>query len=101
MSDERRRRVDHRNVISTTTASLIAEKGVWWSLQPFTDDDAKSPFPEGSPNRIKQLQMFADYLRAGKEVPHAIKAATKLLTGDDSDADIKAWYSEQWGGTLD
>ena len=40
-------------------------------------------------------------LRAGEDVEHAIKAATKLLTGDDSDADIKAWYSEQWGGTLD
>lgn len=40
-------------------------------------------------------------LRSGKDVEHAIKAATKLLTGNDSDADIKAWYAEQWGGTLD
>jgi imidazolonepropionase-like amidohydrolase len=34
----------------------MADKGVWWSLQPFTDD-GPSPFPEGSPNRAKQLQM--------------------------------------------
>jgi imidazolonepropionase-like amidohydrolase len=36
----------------------MAEKGVWWSLQPFTDD-GKSPFPEGSPNRVKQLEMYS------------------------------------------
>jgi ribose transport system substrate-binding protein len=40
-------------------------------------------------------------LRSGEDVEHAIKAATKLLTGDDSDEEIRAWYSEQWGGTLD
>ena len=40
-------------------------------------------------------------LRSGEEVEHAIKAATKLLTGDDSPADVSAWYAEQWGGTLD
>ena len=36
----------------------MAEKGIWWSLQPFTED-GPSAFPKGSPNRIKQKQMFA------------------------------------------
>ena len=34
----------------------MAPKGVWWSLQPFREE-GPSPFPEGSPNRRKQLQM--------------------------------------------
>lgn len=39
------------------TVKLMAEKGVWWSLQPFLDDEEAIHFPEGSANRIKQLEM--------------------------------------------
>lgn len=49
--------IDHGQLLDDATARLMAEKGVWWSLQPFTDDKP-SAFPEGSVNRIKQLQMF-------------------------------------------
>lgn len=50
--------IDHGQLLDDATAKLMAEKGIWWSLQPFTDDKP-SPYPEGSPNRIKQLTMFA------------------------------------------
>jgi imidazolonepropionase-like amidohydrolase len=50
--------IDHGQLLDEPTAKLMAEKGVWWSLQPFTDD-GKSPFPEGSPNRVKQLEMYS------------------------------------------
>ena len=50
--------IDHGQLLDEATARLMAEKGTWWSLQPFTDDKTASPFPEGSPNRIKQLEMF-------------------------------------------
>ena len=49
--------IDHGQLLDEATAKLMAEKGVWWSLQPFLDD-RPSPFPEGSPNRKKQLEMF-------------------------------------------
>jgi len=49
--------IDHGNMLDDATARLMAEKGVWWSMQPFTDDRPSS-FPEGSPNRIKQLTMY-------------------------------------------
>lgn len=49
--------IDHGQMLDEATARLMAEKGVWWSLQPFTDD-RKSPFPEGSANRLKQLEMY-------------------------------------------
>ena len=49
--------IDHGQLLDDATAKLMAEKGIWWSLQPFTDD-RPSPYPEGSPNRVKQLTMF-------------------------------------------
>jgi imidazolonepropionase-like amidohydrolase len=50
--------IEHGNLVDEATAKLMAEKKVWWSLQPFLDD-RPSAFPEGSPNRIKQKTMFA------------------------------------------
>jgi imidazolonepropionase-like amidohydrolase len=57
--------IDHGQLLDDATAKLMAEKGIWWSLQPFIDD-RPSPFPEGSPNRAKQLAMFkgTDYAYA-------------------------------------
>jgi imidazolonepropionase-like amidohydrolase len=50
--------IDHGQLADEATAKLMAEKGVWWSLQPFLDDEDsnKNSNPEG---RKKQLQMFA------------------------------------------
>ena len=50
--------IEHGQLADEATAKLIAEKGVWWSLQPFTED-RPSAFPEGSPSRLKQRQIFA------------------------------------------
>ena len=50
--------IDHGQLLDDATAKLMAEKGIWWSLQPFVDD-GPSAFAEGSPNRKKQLEMFA------------------------------------------
>jgi imidazolonepropionase-like amidohydrolase len=52
--------LEHGQLIDEDTARFLADQGVWWSLQPFMDDpDAPSAFPEGSPNRLKQQQLFA------------------------------------------
>ncbi len=49
--------IDHGQLLDDATAKLMADKGIWWSLQPFIDD-RPSAFPEGSPNRAKQLAMY-------------------------------------------
>jgi imidazolonepropionase-like amidohydrolase len=49
--------IDHGQMLDDATAKMMADKGIWWSMQPFTDDKP-SPFAEGSANRIKQLTMF-------------------------------------------
>lgn len=62
--------VEHGHLLDEPTARLMAEKGVWLSIQPFLDDQDAFPFPAGSPNRTKQLEMLrgtdAAYRLAGK-----------------------------------
>jgi len=47
--------IEHGQLIDEETARMIAEKGVWLSMQPFLDDEDANPYPEGSPNRESQL----------------------------------------------
>ncbi|WP_019501447.1 metal-dependent hydrolase family protein [Pseudanabaena sp. PCC 6802] len=49
--------IEHGQLMDELTAKIMAEKGIWLSMQPFLDDEDAIPFPEGSPNRAKQLQM--------------------------------------------
>ena len=52
--------LEHGQLIDEDTPGLLAEKGVWRSLQPFIEYPAvPSAFADGSLNRIKQLQMQA------------------------------------------
>lgn len=53
--------IEHGHSIDEETAKLMAEKGIWWSLQPFTLEgpDAER-YPEGSINREKQKEMYAN-----------------------------------------
>ena len=78
--------IDHGQLLDDATARLMAEKGIWWSLQPFLDDGL-SPFPEGSPNRIKQLEMFG-----GTDNAYALARKYNIMTawGTDTLFDAKA-----------
>jgi imidazolonepropionase-like amidohydrolase len=73
--------IEHGQLLDDATAQLMAEKGVWWSLQPFIDDGGDSRFPEGSINRIKQLQMFQ-----GTDAAYALakKYRIKVAWGTDT-----------------
>ncbi|MEY3894826.1 MAG: hypothetical protein RLZZ214_345 [Verrucomicrobiota bacterium] len=73
--------LEHGQLIDEDTAKFIAEKGVWWSLQPFMEDpDAPTAFAEGSPNRIKQLQMFA-----GTDAAYRLAKKHKIKTAFGTD----------------
>lgn len=71
--------IDHGQLLDEPTAALMAQQGAWWSLQPFLDD-APSAFAEGSPNRLKQLEMFN-----GTDLAYALakKHGIKLAWGTD------------------
>lgn len=49
--------IEHGQLMDEETAKVMVEQGIWLSLQPFLDDKDAVPFPEGSVNRAKQLQM--------------------------------------------
>ena len=77
--------IDHGQLLDDATAKLMADKGIWWSLQPFTDD-RPSPFPEGSPNRKKQLEMYG-----GTDAAYALAKKYRIKTawGTDTLFDAK------------
>ena len=78
--------IDHGQLLDEATAKLMAEKGVWWSLQPFVDD-RPSPYPEGSANRRKQLEMYT-----GTDTAYALakKHGIKTAWGTDTLFDAQA-----------
>jgi imidazolonepropionase-like amidohydrolase len=96
--------LEHGQLIDEDTAKLLAEKKVWWCLQPFMDDpDAPSAFAEGTPNRIKQQQMFA-----GTDAAYQLAKKYKIKTAFGTDnlfspsnvviqgkqiTRLKKWYS--------
>jgi len=86
--------IDHGQLLDEPTARLMAEKGVWWSLQPFTDD-GKSRFPEGSPNRTKQLEMYS-----GTNAAYILAKKFKIKTAWGSDTLFSAEAAAGQGAQL-
>jgi imidazolonepropionase-like amidohydrolase len=50
--------IEHGQLIDESTAKLMAEKNIWWCLQPFMDDEDATPFPVGSANWKKQMEII-------------------------------------------
>jgi len=86
--------IDHGQLLDESTARLMAEKGVWWSLQPFTDD-GNSRFPEGSPNRAKQLEMYS-----GTNTAYSLAKKFKIKTAWGSDTLFSAEAATRQGAQL-
>jgi imidazolonepropionase-like amidohydrolase len=67
--------IDHGQLADEETARMIAEKGAFWSLQPFLDDEDAVPLPAGQA-REKQLEMTRGTETAYKLAKqHGIKIA--------------------------
>jgi imidazolonepropionase-like amidohydrolase len=86
--------IDHGQLLDDPTAKLMAEKGVWWSLQPFLDD-RPSTFPEGSSNRLKQLEMFG-----GTDTAYALAKKYKVKTAWGTDTLFSAEVAASQGAQL-
>ncbi len=78
--------IDHGQLLDDATAKLMAEKKIWWSLQPFVED-GHSAFAEGSPNRIKQVEMYGG---TDKAYELAKKYGIRTAWGTDILFDAKA-----------
>ena len=86
--------VEHGQLLDEATAKLMAEKGVWWSLQPFTDDKP-SAFPEGSAKRIKQLQVST-----GTDTAYTLAKKFKIKTAWGTDILYSAENAANQGDRL-
>lgn len=86
--------IEHGQLLDEATAKLMAEKGVWWSLQPFTDD-RPSPYPDGSPNRAKQLQMYR-----GTDTAYSLAKKFKIKTAWGTDILFSPAIATMQGMTL-
>ena len=72
----------------------MAQKGIWWSLQPFTSD-RESSFAEDSPNRLKQLQVAE-----GTDKAYALARKYKVNTAWGSDILFSAAIARTQGASL-
>lgn len=90
--------IEHGNLLDDDTAKMMADKGVWWCLQPFLDDEDATPFPEGSKNRRKQLTMFA-----GTDTAYDLARKYKIKTawGTDTLFDAKGGSAGRAAGQDD
>jgi imidazolonepropionase-like amidohydrolase len=79
--------IDHGQLMDEATAKIMAEKGIWLSLQPFLDDEDANPFPDGTPNRAKQLQMSQ-----GTDTAYALAKKYNLKTAWGTD---QLWEAER------
>ncbi|HHW64486.1 MAG TPA: amidohydrolase family protein [Rhodocyclaceae bacterium] len=92
--------VEHGQLIDEDTARLMAEKGIWWSLQPFLDNELANP--QQGANRAKQLMVSAGTDRAYELArKHQVKVAFGtdiLFSGDNGElqnarlASLERWY---------
>jgi len=87
--------IEHGNLLDDATAALMAEKDIWWCLQPFLDDQDATPFPPDSANRKKQLQMFA-----GTDNAYALARKYKIKTAWGTDVLFDAKVAARQGAQL-
>jgi imidazolonepropionase-like amidohydrolase len=67
--------IEHGHLMDEATAGLMAERGIWLSIQPFPDEMAHA-FPEGSEERAKAREVLAATERAyGLAKRYGIKTA--------------------------
>jgi imidazolonepropionase-like amidohydrolase len=56
--------IEHGHLMDEATAKLMADKGIWLSIQPFLDDEDAVQFPPGSIQQYKKAQVIAGTDRA-------------------------------------
>jgi imidazolonepropionase-like amidohydrolase len=86
--------IDHGHLLDDETVAMMAERGVWWSMQPFLDDEFSNPLPDPV-QRAKQLAVTG-----GTDVAYELarKHGVKLAWGTDALFDPK--LTRQQGGQL-
>ncbi len=93
--------VEHGQLVDEETVKLMVQKGIWWSLQPFLDNELANP--QAGANRVKQLMVAAGTDRAyALARKHNVKVAFGtdiLFSGDNGElqnarlVSLERWYT--------
>jgi imidazolonepropionase-like amidohydrolase len=86
--------IEHGHLMDEATAQLIAERGVWLSIQPFPEELANA-FPPGSQQRAKFAEVFD-----GMEVAYRMARKHKLKTAWGTDILFSAALARRQGELL-
>lgn len=73
--------VEHGHLLTEKTLKLMAEKGVWLSMQPILNDEDAIPFPPGSANQRKFEEVTAG---TGNVYKTAKKYNVRIAWGTDT-----------------
>ena len=87
--------IDHGQLADEATAKIMAERNIWWSLQPFLDDEDLIPYAEGSINRQKQIQLLK-----GTDNAYALAKQYKIKTAFGTDTLFDAKLATRQGAQL-
>jgi imidazolonepropionase-like amidohydrolase len=83
--------IEHGQLMDEATARLIAERGIWLSIQPFPDELANA-FPPGSQEREKAGEVFA-----GTDTAYRLARKYKLKTAWGTDIIFSAGLARRQG----
>jgi imidazolonepropionase-like amidohydrolase len=86
--------IEHGHLIDDPTAKLLADKGIWWSLQPFLNDQDASPLVNPVSQK-KALQVFA-----GTDNAYKLAKKYKVKTAFGTDILFDAKLAERQGAQL-
>jgi imidazolonepropionase-like amidohydrolase len=86
--------IEHGHLIDELTAKLLAEKDIWWSLQPFLNDEDASPLVNPVSQK-KALQVFA-----GTDNAYKLARKYKIKTAFGTDILFDAQLTNRQGAQL-
>ena len=86
--------IEHGQLIDEPTAKLLADKGIWWSLQPFLDDEDASPLVNPVSQK-KALEVFA-----GTDNAYKLAKKYKVKTAFGTDVLFDARVASRQGAQL-
>ncbi|HEY7301976.1 MAG TPA: amidohydrolase family protein [Xanthobacteraceae bacterium] len=86
--------IEHGQLIDEATAKLLADNGIWWSLQPFLDDEDASPLANPVSQK-KALEVFA-----GTDNAYKLAKKYKVKTAFGTDILFDARLTTRQGAIL-
>jgi imidazolonepropionase-like amidohydrolase len=87
--------IEHGHLADEETARMMAERGIWWSLQPFLAEEGPSPYPEGSPSAAKH-----ELVVKGTDTAYALAKKHGVKTAFGTDIIFDAEGSDRQGVEL-